>query len=60
MKAKEVLIQRYTFLKLQINHVEPPVIFFGLAHTKIHEEVIGQVVIIPAASKAFGLNKINF
>lgn len=60
IKAKKTLIQRSIFLKLPINLVKPLVTSFRLAYIKITKKVVAQVLITQAASKALGLNKINF
>ena len=60
MKAKEALVRRSAFPKPPTNLIEPPVTSFGLAHTKITEEVIAQALMTQAATKAPGPDKINF
>lgn len=60
MKAKETLVQKSVFLKPPTNFVEPLIIFFEVAHTKINKEVVAQILISQAAIKAPGLDKINF
>ncbi len=60
MKAKEALVRRSAFPKPPINLIEPPVIPFRSAHTKITEEAVAQAVMAQSATKAPGLDKINF
>ena len=59
MRAKEALVWRSVFPKPPTNLIEPPVISFESAHTKINEEVVGQVLMTQAATKAPGPDKIN-
>lgn len=60
IRAKETLVQRLAFLKRSKNLIETPVILSGSAHIKINEEVVSQVLITQAATKAPGPNKILF
>ena len=60
MKAKKALVQKSAFSKLPTNLIEPPVMFFGSAHMKINEKVVGQALLTQAATKAPSLDKINF
>lgn len=60
MRAKEALVRQSVFPKPATNIVESPATFFGLAHTKINEELLGQVLMTQAATKAPSPDKINF
>ena len=60
MKAKKVLVRISTFLKTLTNFIKPPFICFRLVYTKINKEVVGQVLIIQATTKAHGLDNIDF
>lgn len=60
MRAKEALVQRSVFPKPPINLTTPPVTSFGLAYTKITEEMVAQALMTQAAIKALGPDKINF
>ena len=60
MKAKEALVRKSSFPKLLTNFIELLVISCGLAPTKIIEKVVAQALVTQAATKAPGLNKINF
>ncbi len=60
MKAKEALVRRSAFPKPPPNLFEPLVIPFGLAHTKITEEIVAQALTTQVATKAPDSDKINF
>lgn len=60
IKAKDVLVQKSAFPKLLTSLILTPIIFLRLAHTKITEEMIAQVLMTQVAIKAFGPDKINF
>ena len=60
MKAKEALIERSAFSKPPPNPIEPLVSPCGLLHTKVTEEVVTQVLMTQAATKAPDPDKINF
>lgn len=60
MKAKEDLVKRLSFPKLQPNLLEPLIIPCKKAHIKITKETVAQTLMIQAATKALRLDKINF
>ena len=60
MKAKEASVRKSSFPKPPTNLVKRPVTSFGLAYTRISEEVIAQALMIQAATKAPRPDKINF
>lgn len=60
MKAKEALVRRSAFSKPLPNPIEPPITPRKMAHTKITEEIVAPALMTPAATKAPGLDKINF
>lgn len=60
MKAKETLVWESAFPKLLINLVKSLVTLFGSTHTKVNEEVVGQVLMTQAVTKAPNPYKINF
>lgn len=60
MKAKEALVRRSVFPKPPPNSVELLIIPYRSVHSKITEEVIAQVLMIQAITKALGPDKINF
>lgn len=57
IKAKEALICRSPFLKLQTNFVKFLFAFFGFAHLKI--KVVTQVLMTKVVIKDLGFDKIN-
>ena len=60
IKAKKALVRRLAFPKLPSNLIEALVTLFGLAYTKITEEVVTQAIMTQATTKAPNVNKINF
>lgn len=60
MKEKEALVRKSAFPKLPTNLAEPPVTFSGMAHIKVTQEIVSQVLMTQAATKAPGPDKINF
>ena len=60
IKAKEALVRRSVFPKPPPSLLDSLVISSGLAHTKVTEQIVAQALTTQAATKAPGLDKINF
>lgn len=60
IKAKEAFIKKSAFSKLMPNSVKPLITPYKITHTKITKETVAQILVIQVATKALGLDKINF
>ena len=60
IKAKKALVWKSAFLKSSPNFFKTPAIPLGLAHAKIIEKTVGQILLTQVSTKAPGPNKINF
>lgn len=56
----KVLVQRFVFFEFLITFIWILIISYGLAHIKMIEEIIIEILIFHIAITAFCLNTINF